>query len=133
MKTKPQIPTTSTAATSGAPEINRSRSIVRDSQAIGILTSKPTVAGAVPKGHERRFEQAPITEAEFLRLPPPRGRCRFTGLSRSGLAAVAEAAGAFLSVRLPGRVRGAVLIDRVKLCEFLKSKASNGKEGAGHE
>lgn len=86
----------------------------------------------MPKGHERRFEQAPIHEAEFLRLPSVKGRCRFTGLSRSGLVSAAKAAGAFISVRLPGRVRGAVLIDKEKLTAFLR--ASAGKEkGVGDE
>lgn len=92
-----------------------------------ITTSRPSVAGNLPRGMEKRFEPADISVAEFLRLPRPVERCRFTGLSRSGLAAVAEAAGAFISVRLQGRARGAVLIDRVKLTEFLKSKASDGK------
>jgi hypothetical protein len=102
---------------------------VREGQATGFLTSKPTVAGAVPKGHERRFEPAPIAEAEFLRLPPAKGRCRFTGLSRSGLVSAAKAAGAFISVRLPGRVRGAVCIDKNKLADFLRGNAEGGKEG----
>ena len=38
---------TSTAATSGAPEINRNRSKEREGQATGFLTSKPTVTSAV--------------------------------------------------------------------------------------
>lgn len=81
---------------------------------------------------ERRFDQAPILEAEFLRLPSVKGRCRFTGLSRSGLVSAAKAAGAFISVRLPGRVRGAVLIDKEKLTAFLRANAGTGKE-VGHE
>ncbi|MEZ5386012.1 MAG: hypothetical protein R3F13_10905 [Prosthecobacter sp.] len=114
------------AATSGAPEINRSRSQMQESRATGFVPSKPTVAGTVPKGHEQRFEPAPIAEAEFLRLPSAKGRCRYTGLSRSGLASVAKAAKAFISVRLPGRVRGAVCIDKAKLTAFLRGEA--GKE-----
>ncbi|MBL9178426.1 MAG: hypothetical protein JNM65_10200 [Verrucomicrobiaceae bacterium] len=92
----------------------------------GIQTGRPSIAGGLPKGHEQRFEPAPIAEAEFLRLPSAKGRCRYTGLSRSGLVSVAKAAGAFISVRLPGRVRGAVCIDKAKLTVFLKG-------GAGHE
>lgn len=79
----------------------------------------------MPKGHERRFEPAPINEAEFLRLPSAKGRCRFTGLSRSGLVSAAKAASAFISVRLPGRVRGAVLIDKNKLTAFLRGEAGH--------
>lgn len=72
-----------------------------------------------------RFDPAPIAEAEFLRLPPAKGRCRFTGLSRSGLVAVAKAAGAFISIRLPGRIRGAVCIDKSRLTEYLRQAAHN--------
>lgn len=110
-------PTSSTAAMGGLPDIR---------------TSRPTLAGNLPQGMERRFEQAPIHEAEFLRLPSVKGRCRFTGLSRSGLVSAAKAAGAFISVRLPGRVRGAVLIDKEKLTAFLRSSADTGK-GVGDE
>lgn len=98
----------------------------------GIRTGRPSIAGNLPQGLERRFDQAPIHEAEFLRLPSVKGRCRFTGLSRSGLVSAAKAAGAFISVRLPGRVRGAVLIDKEKLTAFLRAKAGIGKE-VGHE
>jgi hypothetical protein len=93
-----------------------------------IITSRPTVAGSLPKGMEQRFAPGSIAESEFLRLPPAKGRCRLTGLSRSGLVAVASAAGAFISARLPGRVRGAVLIDRVKLVDYLRSQARKGVE-----
>jgi hypothetical protein len=42
---------------------------------------------------------------------------------------VSKAAKAFISVRLPGKVRGAVLIDKNKLADFLRSNAEGGKEG----
>jgi hypothetical protein len=77
---------------------------------------------------ERRFEAAPLAEAEFLRLPSPKERCRFTGLSRSALVAAAKEAGAFISVRLAGRVRGAVLIDKAKLAAYLRGCAEGGAE-----
>lgn len=99
---------------------------------LSITTSRPSIAGNLPQGMERRFDPAPIHEAEFLRLPSVKGRCRFTGLSRSGLVSAAKAAGAFISVRLPGRVRGAVLIDKEKLTAFLRASAGTGK-GAGDE
>jgi hypothetical protein len=94
----------------------------------GIKTGLPSIAGTPPKGQEHRFEPAPIAEAEFLRLPSAKGRCRYTGLSRSGLVSVAKAAGAFISCRLPGKVRGAAIIDKAKLTAFLRGEA--GKEGA---
>jgi len=107
---------TSTAATGGLPEIK---------------TGRPSLAGNLPHGMERRFEPASIHEAEFLRLPSVKGRCRFTGLSRSGLVSAAKAAGAFISVRLPGRVRGAVLIDKNKLTEYLRSAAGGDATEGG--
>lgn len=108
--------TSSTAAKGGLPDLR---------------TGRPSVAGRLPHGMERRFDLAPIQEAEFLRLPPVKERCRLTGLSRSGLVSAAKAAGAFISVRLPGRARGAVLIDREKLTTFLKTCAGRG-EGVDH-
>lgn len=95
----------------------------------GIHTGRPSIAGALPKGCEQRFEPAPISEAEFLRLPSAKGRCRYTGLSRSGLVSVAKAAGAFISVRLPGRIRGAVCIDKAKLTAYLRGEAANQEGG----
>jgi hypothetical protein len=94
-----------------------------------IITSRPSVAGNLPHGMEHRFHAAPLSECEFLRLPVVGRKCGFTGLSRSGLAAVSKAAKAFISVRLPGKVRGAVLIDKNKLADFLRSNAEGGKEG----
>lgn len=117
MSNHPSSHKSSTAVRGGLPEIR---------------TSRPSVAGNIPHGMEQRFEPAPIHEAEFLRLPSVKGRCRFTGLSRSGLVSAAKAAGAFISVRLPGRVRGAVLIDKEKLTAFLRANAGTGKE-VGHE
>ena len=61
----------------------------------------------------------------MIRLPSVKGRCRFTGLSRSGLVAVAKAAKAFISVRLPGRVCGAVLIDKEKLTAYLRNTTAH--------
>lgn len=90
---------------------------------VDVLTCRPTVAGSVPHGMGHRFEKASIQEAEFLRLPPAKGRCALTGLSRSGMIETAEVAGAIVRVRLPGRARGAVLIDRPKLVAFLHKLA----------
>lgn len=93
-----------------------------------IITSRPAIAGDIPKGLEKRFEPASLDECEFLRLPSVRGRCRLTGLSRSAMVSTAKAAGAFISVRLPGKVRGAVLIDKARLMEFLRSQVVIVKE-----
>lgn len=94
-----------------------------------VITSRPTVAGSLPKKMEHKFRPAAsIGQAEFIRLPEAGGRCPLTGLSRSGLCAVATAAGAYISARLPGRVRGAVLLDRKKLVEYLRTLARKEDE-----
>ena len=94
-----------------------------------IITSRPAIARDIPKGFEKRFEPASLDECEFIRLPSVHERCRLTGLSRSALVSTAKAAGAFISVRLPGKVRGAVLIDKARLMEFLRSQVVMVKEG----
>lgn len=107
-------------------EICKAREIPGIKSNTTIITSKPTIAGAVPRKMEHRFETASLADCEFLRLPPAKGRCRLTGLSRSGLVAVAQQAGAFISCRLAGRTRGAALVDRKLLVAHLRALA--GKE-----
>ena len=98
---------------------------------VDFLSSLPTVAGSLPHGMAHKFEAVPLHDAECLRLPPPKGRCRLTGLSRSGLIETAEAAKAVVRVRLPGKTRGAVLVDRGRLVAFLHGLA--GQSGANSE
>jgi len=92
------------------------------------MTGRPTVAGTIPRGMEARLEGADLANCEFYRPPKPRHFCRLTGMSRSALIAAAEAAGALVRVRLPGKVRGSVLIDRVRLLTHLRSLAAGGRE-----
>ncbi len=93
-----------------------------------VMTGRPTVGGNIPRGMEGRLEAADLHVAEFIRPPKPRHFCRLTSMSRSGVIAAAEAAGALVRVRLSGKVRGSVLIDRVKLLNYLRSLAEGGKE-----
>ena len=76
------------------------------------------------------MESADLAVCEFFRAPKPRHYCKLTGMSRSGLISAAAAAGALVRVRLPGKVRGSVLIDRVRLLNHLRSLAAGGKEEA---
>lgn len=92
----------------------------------GMKMGCPSVAGNLPHGMEHKFEAAPLSEAEFLRLPPAGKFCRYTGLSRSALVTTAKAAEAFISVRQQGRVRGVVLIDKERLTAFLRASAGAG-------
>ena len=61
-----------------------------------------------------------IKEAEFLRLPPPKGRCPLTGLSRTSLVELIEA-GKIKAVRLRkrGALRGITLINKQSLLDYL--------------
>ena len=95
-----------------------------------VTTGAPTVAGNIPRGMEGRLAAADLANCEFYRPPKPRHFCKLTGMSRSGLIAAAEAAGALVRVRLPGKVRGSVLIDRVRLLAHLRSLLAARKEGA---
>ncbi len=128
-------PKTSTTATEGPRAIHSrlpnieaaiAETAAKPRLAPSLTTSRPTVP-IVPRGHEHNFERADISQSEFLRLPRAGEKCLLTGLSRSGLAAIAREAGAFVSVRLRGRVRGAVLLDRARLVEFLRSKAGKAQ------
>jgi hypothetical protein len=90
----------------------------------GLVSSRPTVAGnagtAVDPKLLKAFAAAGIAEAEWLRLPSPRARCRLTGLSRTGVNEL-RAANLIRSiqVRKPGAQRGVVLINRASLLEYL--------------
>lgn len=98
---------------------------------VEIKTSRPTLSGNPIKGAEDRFSRSNLADCEFFRLPPPCGRCPLTNLSRTALAEAAQAAGALIRVRLPGKVRGSVLIDKNRLLEHLRSLAECGKEQLG--
>lgn len=86
------------------------------------LTDKPTLAGRVPVGSENKFNPAPIAEAEFTRLPHPRGgRCPVSGLSRSALIDLGVIVpGLIVRLRRPGAVRGACLLHLPTLREYLR-------------
>ncbi len=117
------------ATTGGIAGTSTSRPIVRDSQAIGIRTSKPTVGASLPRGHEKQFSVAALRECELLRPPKPRERCPLTNLSRTGFIEAAEDAGALIRLRKKGAVRGTLLADREKLLAYLRSFQG----GPGHE
>lgn len=96
----------------------------------GSRVGKPTVAGEVPAELVGKFEAGRSVEAEFLRLPPPRGRCPLTGCSRSWVLEQAEA-GHFRLVRIrkPGRLRGVTLIDLASYRAFLNRLRDQAGEG----
>jgi hypothetical protein len=79
-------------------------------------------ASSLPPSVSHLLVEASLADAEFLRLPKPGGRCRVTGLSRTGLIELGSAnLIRLIRVRRPGRTRGTVLIERRSLCDFLRS------------
>jgi hypothetical protein len=90
----------------------------------GLASARPTVAAnsgtAVNPKLLRAFDAAGIGDAEWLRLPSPRARCRLTGLSRTGLNELIEDKSIrAIKVRKPGAQRGVVLIHRASLLDYL--------------
>ena len=96
--------------------------------ATGFTTSAPTVADTVPPAFRQALVEASLADAEWIRPPAPRGRCRLSGLSRSKLIELGES-GAFKLIRLRKRdaVRGVILIEKKSLLEFLRSIPAEGK------
>lgn len=104
---KPANYTTASAEPDGAP----------------LILGRPTLAGPVPKGLEKVFQTHgnPVVP-EFCKLPPPLGRCPFTGASRTWLLEHGELGHFKLArIRKPGAVRGAVFVHVPSLLEFLRA------------
>ena len=93
-------------------------------------TSRPSLAGNPIKGAEQKFQPASLKDAEFFRPCPPRGRCPWTGLSRTALITAAEECGALVRLRQKHKVRGALLVHRETLTAYLRGLAVEGKEAA---
>ncbi|MCB1209513.1 MAG: hypothetical protein KDK97_09315 [Verrucomicrobiales bacterium] len=94
----------------------------------------PTLAGNLPKGQEHKFKSASLAEAEWGRLPEPRGRCPISGLSRSAVLDLGVTVpGLLVRLRKPGAIRGAVLVHLPTLREYLRQcrEAQIGKGDAG--
>lgn len=92
--------------------------------AAGVHVGRPTVAsnggGTLPPNLRAALAVADLSCAEWMRLPPPRSRCRLTGLARTSLIEHGER-GAFkmITVRAPGSMRGIRLIHRQSLLDWL--------------
>lgn len=89
----------------------------KNADAHGFTTNAPTVAVNLPKGW---MPATSISEAEFLSLPRPRERCRFSHLSRTTLVELlnrGEIQG--VTLRRPGAQRGKRLIYKKSLADYL--------------
>jgi hypothetical protein len=71
-----------------------------------------------------------IADAEFLSLPRPRERCRFSNLSRTTLCELlGRGAIRGVTIRRPGAVRGKRLIIKQSLADYLHGLArADGNE-----
>jgi hypothetical protein len=101
---------------------------VKDSEFVGcegatdLKTSAPSIGGSIPPHLKRWFVESSLHDAEFLRLPAPRGRCRLSGLSRSSLVELAQrGAIEMIRIRKPGSTRGICLIKKSSLLNYLNS------------
>src|SRR5262245_21643086 len=95
--------------------------------ATGVRTSAPTVAGVIPPKFRSSLVESSLADAEFLRLPPPRGRCRISGMSRTALIEAGER-GLFklIRIRKPGATRGIILLEKSSLLAWLRSLTPEG-------
>ncbi len=100
--------------------------------ATGLKQSAPTVAGGIPPKFKNALVESTLAEAEWLRLPPPRGRDRLSGLSRTSLIEGGER-GLWKLIRLrkPGAMRGIVLIEKASLLSYLHSLTAEGQAEKG--
>jgi hypothetical protein len=90
---------------------------VKNADGVGVISTPPTVAGNLPKGW---MPASSIAEAEFISLPRPRERCRYSNLSRSTLVEMLqrnEIQG--VTLRQPGATRGRKLIWKKSLADHL--------------
>ena len=94
----------------------------------GFTTNAPTFAGNLPKGW---MPASSIADAEFLSLPRPRERCRFSNLSCTGLVELLSL-GAIkgVTIRKPGATRGKRLIVKKSLANYLNGLANANTDAA---
>ena len=94
----------------------------KNAAARGFTTNAPTVAGNLPKGW---MPASSIADAEFISLPRPRERCRFSTLSRTGLVELLDS-GAIkgVTIRRPGATRGKRLVLKSSLASYLHGLAN---------
>jgi len=89
-----------------------------------VILGRPTVAAnngmLITSGLRRRFEEAGLGDAEWIRLPKPGARCRLSSLSRTSLnEAVARGEIRSITVRQPGSTRGIKLLNKASLAAWL--------------
>jgi hypothetical protein len=87
-----------------------------------------------PEAFEKRYRLTPVTseelrdlEPEFIRLPSPRGRCKYCGLSRTTLIEYLPQI-RHVRLRKEGSKRAIILIHLQSLREFFEARMSTPKQ-----
>jgi hypothetical protein len=87
-----------------------------------------------PDVAEKRYRLTPVTaeelrnDPEFIRLPPPRGRCKYCGLSRTTMVELLPHV-KHVRLRKEGSSRAIILIHLESLRAFLYARMSEPKPG----
>ena len=91
----------------------------------GFVSAPPSVAPNLPRG----WVTSSVSDCEFLPLPRPRERCRFSNLSRTTLCELLDS-GVIKgpTIRKPGATRGKRLIVKASLAGFLHGLANANPE-----
>lgn len=82
-----------------------------------------------PKLPEKLYRLTPLSSEEisnapeFIRLPPPRGRCKYSSLSRSSLVDLLPYV-KHVKLRKPGANRGIILIHLKSLQTYFEARMS---------
>jgi hypothetical protein len=97
---------------------------------VGYKNTLPSIAGNLPKG----WIAASISEAEFLSLPRPKERCRFSSLSRTTLVELLDRGVVKgVTLRQPGATRGKRLIVKESLASYLHGLVTSHAEVTAQE
>lgn len=100
--------------------------LTNNAERAGLINTPPSVAPNLPRG----WVTSSITEAEFLSLPRPRERCRYSSLSRTTLVELLDRGDIRgVTIRRPGATRGKRLIVKQSLADYLYGLAKKSAVG----
>jgi hypothetical protein len=95
---------------------------------------KEEIVLKTPEAADRRYRLTPVTvkelrnDPEFIRLPQPRGRCKYCSLSRTTMVEILPYV-RHVRLRKEGSKRAIILIHLQSLREFLEARMSEPKPG----
>ncbi len=103
-----------------------------DAGATGLTTSAPSVAGGMPPQFNGSFAESSLRDSEYFRPPPPRGRDRLAGMSRTSILEHGDA-GDFriIRIRQRGKQKGIILVETASFLRWLNSLPSEARDSKG--